>query len=648
MNSLVLAALAAPLFYNIAPFSPGKEAEVAKDMVEYAARTGNDFVLYSLSFHAEGRPALAKTDRLIASYRALKRELAGTNVRLGILLQSVLGHWAPIGDDQEPWQRTVTLRSPGIRFCPLDPGHRAFLRETIRRAAAERPAMMMTDDDITGFKHSAECFCPLHLAELERRTGRRFSCDELRKIITDRSDAATVAAFEKLQEDTVIDVARLVREAIDSVDPAIPCCACMPGGEPWRAGRTAQAVAAKGQTPILRTCNGQYSEFLGDNFADRILETQYFIDMWKKDVPCLLDESDTFPHNLWSKSARSFHAKLAVGFFCGLKGAKLWLVNAHRGGLPVARNYTDILADHRGYYAAIAAAVDGATELGVRVPICADKARREWRTEYPNGWVREAFALYGVPFRAESDLSKDGVWALAGATAVDRLSEAELRTLLSHRVLVDGLAAEALTKRGLDSLIGARATRRDLVFHGEEMDGVWLKLTPSDRPPILEPLPGARALSVLVRKDAAKGTQETVAPGATLFENALGGRIAVTAWNPEVGIFNRRSEHRQVWIGRILDGLTGRAFPVRSADRQNTLALAVRAADGRLLVHVVNLCYDPLPDISLAVAKPVREAERLDAHGVWRPLTVSMSPGGVLRLPVALGMMEECVLRLAD
>ena len=92
MNSLVLAALAAPLFYNIAPFSPGKEAEVAKDMVEYAARTGNDFVLYSLSFHAEGRPALAKTDRLIASYRALKRELAGTNVRLGILLQSVLGH----------------------------------------------------------------------------------------------------------------------------------------------------------------------------------------------------------------------------------------------------------------------------------------------------------------------------------------------------------------------------------------------------------------------------------------------------------------------------------------------------------------------------------------------------------------------------
>ena len=74
----------------------------------------------------------------------------------------------------------------------------------------------------------------------------------------------------------------------------------------------------------------------------------------------------------------------------------------------------------------------------------------------------------------------------------------------------------------------------------------------------------------------------------------------------------------------------------------------MRAADGRLLVHVVNLCYDPLPAISLAVAKPVREAERLDAHGVWRPLTVSMSPGGVLRLPVALGMMEECVLRLAD
>ena len=62
-----------PLIFNIAPFSPGHEAETAADMVEYAERTGNDTVLYCLSFHAEGRPALAKTERLLDSYRPLKQ-----------------------------------------------------------------------------------------------------------------------------------------------------------------------------------------------------------------------------------------------------------------------------------------------------------------------------------------------------------------------------------------------------------------------------------------------------------------------------------------------------------------------------------------------------------------------------------------------
>ena len=177
--SAALAAFAAlalaandPLFYNIAPFSSGAETELAKDMAEYCRRTGNDTVLYELSFHAEGRPAIAKSERLVASYRKLKKELEGSNVKLGMLLQSTLGHWPVVGDGHEKWQRTVTLTKPGMRFCPLDPGHREFIRETVRLAAKEGPVLIMTDDDVTGFKHDAECFCQLHLAEFERRTGK--------------------------------------------------------------------------------------------------------------------------------------------------------------------------------------------------------------------------------------------------------------------------------------------------------------------------------------------------------------------------------------------------------------------------------------------------------------------------------------------
>ena len=46
--------------YNVVPFSPGAERVAAADAREYLERTGNDLVLYSLTLHPEGRPAIDK------------------------------------------------------------------------------------------------------------------------------------------------------------------------------------------------------------------------------------------------------------------------------------------------------------------------------------------------------------------------------------------------------------------------------------------------------------------------------------------------------------------------------------------------------------------------------------------------------------
>ena len=69
--------------YNVMPFSLGREAQCAADCREYRDRTGCDLVLYSLTLHPEGRPAMEKVERYVASYRALGRELEGSGVRLG-------------------------------------------------------------------------------------------------------------------------------------------------------------------------------------------------------------------------------------------------------------------------------------------------------------------------------------------------------------------------------------------------------------------------------------------------------------------------------------------------------------------------------------------------------------------------------------
>ncbi len=73
---------AAPLFapdrftvINIAPFSPGSEDQLAREMVEYRDRTGGDVVLYSLTLHPEGFPAMVTAERLVDTYWKLRRAL---------------------------------------------------------------------------------------------------------------------------------------------------------------------------------------------------------------------------------------------------------------------------------------------------------------------------------------------------------------------------------------------------------------------------------------------------------------------------------------------------------------------------------------------------------------------------------------------
>ena len=84
-------------FFNIIPYNPGREEETAKDIIEFYQRTGIPRVLYSLSFHPQGR-AIVKAERLVASFRKLKALLAcEPGIKAGVLIQSILGH--VIGSD---------------------------------------------------------------------------------------------------------------------------------------------------------------------------------------------------------------------------------------------------------------------------------------------------------------------------------------------------------------------------------------------------------------------------------------------------------------------------------------------------------------------------------------------------------------------
>lgn len=630
---------------NIIPCRPGQEARSAADAAEFVERTGNPYCLYSMTLFPQGKPAMKAVDTAVASYRRWAELLKGSKVKPAILLQAIIGHWTSdlAEKESESWQRAINVKGKVTRFCPLDPGYREYIRETARKLAACGPALILSDDDVRAFSPVAECTCPLHVAEYNRRIKRNLTAEEMRALLVKadwRSPEHMV--FTELQRDTVAGVCRLIREGIDSVDPGIPSGVCEPG---WAWARryiadNAFAMAGPSHTAWARLANGQYHERSAKYEVGAItLRTMSSIERMRGSGVLVLDESDTWPHNLWSKSSVTFHAKLVTSAFLGMKGAKIWLVNAHKERYPVSRHYTDVLAEHRGFYPSVSAETRDTRLEGVLIPCtgtypsfnAAGKTGKS-QTFESGGWAQTVFSWFGIPFATVDDFSRDGVYALGGWQALDRLSDDDIRKILSHRVIIEGQAAKALVKRGFADLIGTEISGENPLFTGErsEINGDGLSLPRSSCPPVLKPLAGAKTLSSLIWRESAYAKEfERVAPSAVLYRNRLGGTVVVMSYHFGLGVSYLYSEARRQFVCDMLDAVNGEALDNVCMNAQNVMALARRAADGADLVLLQNLNHDP--EKTVLVRRRVRPSsvELMDNRGAWRPAAFTWKDGVV-------------------
>ena len=174
-----------------------------------------------------------------------------------------MGHgWVP--DSRTPYQK-VTSEDGAERytFCPLGTDFLAYIRGQIATLAAERPDFFMLDDDTRLITGRNGCYCPLHIAEMERRTGRAFTRETLAAAV--HGEPETARLYNGLLRDSILVLARAIREELDKVDPATPCSFCCCSKDVRHAAEIARALAAPGQELVIRLNNGRYlSETLRD------------------------------------------------------------------------------------------------------------------------------------------------------------------------------------------------------------------------------------------------------------------------------------------------------------------------------------------------------------------------------------------------
>lgn len=655
---LMLAANAAEFrLYNVVPMYLGHEKDQAARCVELYERTGVGLALYSLSLHPEGCPASNKVDRYVTSYRAFARALEGTGVRPGILVQSILGHWPRTDKGCEPWERTIDQDGKAVRFCPLDSGFGAYIDFVFRALAREHPAFVLTDDDVRAYSHGAECFCPVHVCLFNARHATGYTSETLRKAVAEAVPGdAVYDGFLALQREMIeSNVVGRIRKAIDSVDSSIPAGICVAGEEHLFCAPLARAMAAKGQTPVMRCSTGLYGEGMSAEwFPDVYGRMLGFAEYYRGAGINLLDEADTCPQNIWSKSARSLFTHLTAACFVGMQGAKTWYINGLRAtGTPVTRAYTDILAGNRGYLSSLAAAVENSELVGLAIPCLTNHpdwhvTRNHAQFFIDDNISKQAAVPFGVPFRVSREFGRpDIVFALTSAAEVSRLSDADLERLFSGRVFVFREAAVALTRRGFSRLTGVSAEMKDLMFNAErdEVQNVKLSYTPSQSGSVaFTPVSGAEILANFTHSPYVGAPDEVVSPSTVWFRNRLGGEVIVTAYHANMFFLQAYSEGRKRWFVNCLDRLSGGETFVVCGNDQHVLMAERRRPDGCGLVMAVNLNPDPISRLSLRI--PEKSKVRwLSPQGLWRGIAVTRN-GTFAEMCIPLAFYESAVFEI--
>jgi hypothetical protein len=344
-------------------------------------------------------------------------------------------------------------------------------------------------------------------------------------------------------------------------------------------------------------------------------------------------EHENFPYLTLSKSRAIFNAEIAGAIGAGCTGVALNCMTLSGDPIGEFRPWIEGVRGARVFFDAAAATLGRSPCEGIWNAFGPDHNAalapgEDWPG--PGKWggdlqvVNDLFTL-GLPPAYSREAS--AVTLLAGDGVLE-WSKDELTTFLSGGVLLDGPALERLAELGLAELAGwsvAGTGEADIVerftddplnrrfggWHRDCRPSFWPKKTWLLQPATEQARPISEARDLGGRMHGCC---------AGVFENRLGGRVAVMGYSPwsMLGNLSKTSQLRTVvnWLGR--DKLSA------TVDSFHRIALWCRRdAEGRPAFMVINASIDPAESVVLRVRGTGMGYQALNMSGATTRLTVT-------------------------
>lgn len=615
-------------------------------------------------FTGETHPPLllAEVRRRAALLQPIVAEFKAAGLRVGINHLATLGHLDENLENslREPWQHLVDMSgavSVGC-YCAADPAFQHYIGECYAALAAAGPEFIWIDDDIRLEYHAKAvtfaCFCPYCLAEFSAETGENWTREGLLAAFKQRPRAESLRLRRRWIEHNsgyVTRILRLARAAVDGVSPDI-ALGLMTGESNYSGYRYpvwAETLAgAQGLAVKFRPGGGFYA----DDIPLALLDKCHAVGRQNAFVPETVTdiqyEHENFPYIVLNKSRATFSAEIAGALGAGCTGVALNMLGISGDSLEEYRPYFETMQDARPFFDEVVTSCGRSPSEGVWTAFTPDHIAalapgENWPG--PGAWggdlnaVNELYTL-GLPAAYTRDHST--VALVTGDNTLEWSSE-QWRELLTGGVMLDGLALQRLAELGLADLTGWEVIGTQEVdtiehFSADPLNGRFHGWHRDCRPSfwpsptyLLRPLTAsARPLA-----ECQDFTPTDHGCCSGVFENSLGGRVAVFGYYPwkSLGSLAKTTQLRNVtrWLSRD-------SVPCYIDSYHRIAVWSRRDAAGRPAFVLINASIDAVQDVVLKARDIEQPYQALTMNGNFHDLHVEGTDGPyqLLRLPVLL------------
>jgi len=189
--------------------------------------------------------------------------------------------------------------------CPYDPQMRELVAENLRDFIKIGAKVILYDDEwIQTARRHICCLCPRHMAGIEKRLGRKVTCDEVRDSFTGGPNPVRTAFLDENGEASM-SLARYLRSVADSLDKSIRMGVCatytLYDFEGLDVEEFLGVLAGEGHRKLLRVSGAtywrrQYDQRYSGQDIDGIMELVRMQGGWMRDKDVtVLDENDPYP-----------------------------------------------------------------------------------------------------------------------------------------------------------------------------------------------------------------------------------------------------------------------------------------------------------------------------------------------------------------